>query len=201
MDDAGGDGRVALGTLELALCLHPNKVTIETVKTAAQTRLPGYDKKGEMHYNVISAFIKSMRGSDVRATLYYLARMLDAGEDPKFIARRMLIFASEDIGLAGNGALQLALNAFQAVERVGMPESSYNLFHVATALAKSAKSREVTDLMHEAQSLAKTYPDAAVPLHLRNAPTKLMKDLGYGKDYKWEAEHVPEKGFLPEDVR
>lgn len=126
---SGGDARVALGNLELALGL-AKKVTIETVKTAAQKRVPGYDKKGDMHYNVISAFIKSMRGSNVDATLYYLARMLDAGEDPKFVARRMVIFASEDIGLAGNGALGLALNAFQAVERVGMPESSYILFHV-----------------------------------------------------------------------
>ena len=196
---AGGDARVALGNLELALNLS-KKVSIETVKTAAQKRVPGYDKKGEMHYNVISAFIKSMRGSNVDATLYYLARMIDAGEDPKFIARRMVIFASEDIGLAGNGALGLALNAFQAVERVGMPESSYILFHVATALAKSEKSRQTTDAMHRAQQLAKQYPDAPVPLHLRNAPTKLMKDLGYAKDYKWEADFKHGKGFLPDEL-
>lgn len=197
---AGGDARVALGNLELALNLS-KKITIETVKTAAQKRVPGYDKKGEMHYNVISAFIKSMRGSNVDATLYYLARMIDAGEDPKFIARRMVIFASEDIGLAGNGALGLALNAFQAVERVGIPESSYILFHVATALAKSEKSRQTTDAMHRAQQLAKRYPDAPVPLHLRNAPTKLMKDLGYAKDYKWEADFKHGKGFLPDDLK
>lgn len=196
---SGGDARVALGNLELALSLN-KKVTIDTVKTAAQKRLPGYDKKGDMHYNVISAFIKSMRGSNVDATLYYLARMIDAGEDPKFIARRMLIFASEDIGLAGNGALGLALNAFQAVERIGMPESSYILFHVATALAKSEKSRHTTDAMHRAQQLAKRYPDAPVPLHLRNAPTKLMKDLGYAKDYKWEADFKHGKGFLPDEL-
>tara|TARA_Y100001949_G_scaffold176284_1_gene188785 strand:- start:436 stop:1581 length:1146 start_codon:yes stop_codon:yes gene_type:complete len=197
---SGGDARVALGNLELALGL-AKKVTIETVKTAAQKRLPGYDKKGEMHYNVISAFIKSMRGSNVDATLYYLARMLDAGEDPKFVARRMVIFASEDIGLAGNGALGLALNAFQAVERVGMPESSYILFHVATALAKSEKSRQTTDAMHRAQQLAKQYTEAPVPLHLRNAPTKLMKDLGYAKDYKWEADFKHGKGFLPDELK
>lgn len=197
---SGGDARVALGNLELALGMS-KKVTIETVKTAAQKRLPGYDKKGEMHYNVISAFIKSMRGSNVDATLYYLARMIDAGEDPKFIARRMVIFASEDIGLAGNGALGLALNAFQAVERIGMPESSYILFHVATALAKSEKSRATTDAMNRAQSLAKNYPDAPVPLHLRNAPTKLMKDLGYAKDYKWEADFKHGKGFLPDEIK
>lgn len=197
---SGGDARVALGNLELALNLS-KKVTVETVKTAAQKRLPGYDKKGEMHYNVISAFIKSMRGSNVDATLYYLARMIDAGEDPKFIARRMVIFASEDIGLAGNGALGLALNAFQAVERIGMPESSYILFHVATALAKAEKSRSTTDAMHRAQALAKRYNDAPVPLHLRNAPTKLMKDLGYAKDYKWEADFKHSKGFLPDELK
>lgn len=196
---SGGDARVALGNLELALQLSKT-VSIETVKTAAQKRLPGYDKKGDMHYNVISAFIKSMRGSDVDATLYYLARMLDAGEDPKFVARRMVIFASEDIGLAGNGALGLALNAFQAVERVGMPESSYILFHVASALAKSEKSRRTTDAMHRAQALAKQYSDAPVPLHLRNAPTSLMKNLGYAKDYKWEANFHHEKGFLPDEI-
>lgn len=197
---SGGDARVALGNLELALGMK-KKVTAETIKVAAQKRVPGYDKKGEMHYNVISAFIKSMRGSDVDATLYYLARMIDAGEDPKFIARRMVIFASEDIGLAGNGALGLALNAFQAVERVGMPESSYILFHVASALAKSEKSRQTTEAMGRAQSLAKRYPDSPVPVHLRNAPTKLMKDLGYGKDYKWEADFKHAKGFLPDDLK
>lgn len=197
---SGGDARVALGNLELSLSMN-KKVTPDIVKVAAQKRVPGYDKKGEMHYNVISAFIKSMRGSNVDATLYYLARMIDAGEDPKFIARRMVIFASEDIGLAGNGALGLALNAFQAVERVGMPESSYILFHVATALAKSEKSRQTTDAMHRAQSLAKRYQDAAVPLHLRNAETKLMKDLGYAKDYEWKADFKHKNGFLPDELK
>ncbi len=196
---SGGDARVALGNLELSLNIS-KKITIETVKTAAQKRLPGYDKKGDMHYNVISAFIKSMRGSNVDATLYYLARMIDAGEDPKFIARRMVIFASEDVGLAGNGALGLALNAFQAVERIGMPESSYILFHVATALAKSEKSRKTTDAMHRAQELAQQYSDAPVPLHLRNAPTKLMKDMGYAKEYQWEADFKHAKGFLPDEL-
>ena len=197
---SGGDARVALGNLELSLSMG-KKVTPEIVKVAAQKRVPGYDKKGEMHYNVISAFIKSMRGSNVDATLYYLARMIDAGEDPKFIARRMVIFASEDIGLAGNGALGLALNAFQAVERVGMPESNYILFHVATALAKSEKSRHTTDAMHRAQSLAKRYQDAPVPLHLRNAETKLMKDLGYAKDYEWKANFKHKNGFLPDELK
>ncbi len=196
---SGGDARIALGNLELALSMG-EKLTPDIVRVAAGKRVPGYDKKGEMHYNVISAFIKSMRGSNVDATLYYLARMIDAGEDPKFIARRMIIFASEDIGLAGNGALQLALNAFQAVERVGMPESNYILFHVATALAKSKKSRATSDAMYQATALAKQFPDSPVPLHLRNAPTRLMKDLGYGKDYKREADFKHNKGFLPDDL-
>ncbi len=197
---SGGDARVALGNLELALSMNEPKVTPEVVKVAAQKRVPGYDKKGDMHYDVVSAFIKSMRGSDVEASLYYLTRMLDAGEDPKFIARRMIIFASEDIGLAGNGALALATATFQAVERVGMPESSYILYHCATALARSPKSRETTDLMHEAQELAKQYPDAQVPLHLRNASTKLMKDLGYAEDYEWKADFKHKKGFLPGEI-
>ena len=197
---SGGDARVALGNLELSLGMG-EKVTPEIVKVAAQKRVPGYDKKGEMHYNVISAFIKSMRGSNVDATLYYLARMIDAGEDPKFIARRMMIFASEDIGLAGNGALSLATAAFQAVERIGMPESNYILFHTATALAKSEKSRKVTGAMYKAQELAKKYPDSPVPLHLRNAPTKLMKDLGYNQNYKWNANFQHEKGFLPDELK
>ncbi|HEY8885979.1 MAG TPA: replication-associated recombination protein A [Candidatus Microsaccharimonas sp.] len=200
---SGGDARVALGNLELALGMvgSGKKVTVDVVKMAAQKRLPGYDKKGDMHYNVISAFIKSMRGSNVDATLYYLARMIDAGEDPKFIARRMVIFASEDIGLAGNGALGLALNAFQAVERIGMPESGYILFHVATALAKSEKSRQATEAMGRATALAKQYSEAPVPLWLRNAPTKLMKDLDYGKGYKWQADFQPDKGFLPDELK
>jgi putative ATPase len=197
---AGGDARVALGNLELALSFG-EKVTPQIVKSAAQKKLPGYDKKGDMHYDVVSAFIKSMRGSDVKATLYYLSRMIQAGEDPKFIARRMIVFASEDIGLAGNGALSLAVAAFDAVERVGLPEAKYNLFHAATALARSEKSREVTDLMHEAEALAEKYPDSPVPLHVRNAPTRLMKDLGYSKGYKWKADFKPDKGFLPEDLK
>lgn len=197
---SAGDARVALSNLELALQLS-SKVSIETIRTAAQKRLPGYDKGGEYHYNLISAFIKSMRGSDVTATLYYLARMIDAGEDPKFIARRMVIFASEDIGLAGNGALALATATFQAIERIGLPEGQYSLFHCATALAKSEKSRAVSDAMYKAIQAAKDYPDAPVPLHLRNAPTKLMKDLGYQSGTKWEADFKHPKGFLPEELK
>jgi putative ATPase len=197
---SGGDARLALGNLEVALKF-ARKVTVETVKTAAQKRIPGYDKKGDMHYDVISAFIKSMRGSDVDASLYYLARMLQAGEDPKFIARRMVIFASEDIGLAGNGALALAVATFQAVERIGMPEAQYNLFHCATALARSEKSRESSELMYAALELAKRAPDAPVPLHIRNAPTNLMKDLGYGKGYEWQADFKHPEGFLPKEAK
>lgn len=197
---SGGDARLALGNLEVALGLS-DKVTKETVVTAAQKRVPGYDKKGDMHYDVISAFIKSLRGSDVTAALYYMSRMIQAGEDPKFIARRMVIFASEDIGLAGNGALALAVATFQAVERIGMPEAQYNLFHCATALARSDKSREISDLMYASLDLAKHFPDSPVPLHIRNAPTKLMGDLGYSKGYKWEADFKHAKGFLPDDVK
>lgn len=196
---SGGDARVALGNLELALSFG-EKVTTDVVKAAAQKKVPGYDKKGDMHYDVISAFIKSMRGSDVQAALYYLSRMIDAGEDPKFIARRMVIFASEDVGLAGNGALSLAVATFQAVERVGLPEAAYNLYHCATALARSQKSREVTDLMYQAKDLAKKHPDAPVPLHVRNAPTQLMKEAGYSKGYQWQAGFKPSQGFLPREI-
>lgn len=198
---SGGDARVALGNLELALQLTNGKVTVEAVKTAAQRRLPGYDKQGEYHYNLISAFIKSMRGSAPDATLYYLARMLDAGEDPKFIARRMVIFASEDIGLAAPAALNQAVSTFQAVERIGMPECSYNLYQCALVMAKSPKSRTVANAMFAANKAAKDYPDAPVPLHLRNAPTKLMKDLGYQKDYQWKANFKHKDGFLPKELK
>lgn len=199
---SGGDARVALGNLELAVQLADGKpITQQVVETAAQSRMPGYDKKGEYHYNVISAFIKSMRGSDANAALYYLARMLQAGEDPKFIARRMVIFASEDIGMAAPAALNIAISAFLAVERIGLPEAQYNLFHCATVMAKAPKSREIADAMGAALSTAKEYPDLPVPVQLRNAPTKLMKDLGYGKGTKWEAGFKHPKGFLPDELK
>lgn len=197
---SGGDARVALGNLELAMQLTTGTITAEIVETAAQRRLPGYDKKGETHYNIISAFIKSMRGSDANATLYYLARMLQAGEDPKFVARRMVIFASEDVGVAASPALNLAVATFQAVERIGMPECQYNLFHCALVLAKCQKSRTVADAMSKAVDAAKNYPDLPVPLHLRNAPTKLMKDLGYQKGTKWKAGFKHPEGFLPPEL-
>ena len=197
---SGGDARSALGDLELALSL-ANKVDDKVVLEAAGRKMPGYDKKGDKHYDTISAFIKSMRGSDVDATLYYLARMVEAGEDPKFIARRMVIFASEDIGLAGNGALSLATACFQAVERVGMPESGLILAHCAVALAKSKKSRATTDAWFAALDLARKTPGEPVPVWLRNAPTKLMKDLGYGKGQKWEAGFHLDKNYLPDSIK
>ena len=198
---SGGDARVALGNLELAMQLAGKKtISTQVVETAAQKRVPGYDKNGENHYNLISAFIKSMRGSDATAALYYMARILQGGEDPKFIARRMVIFASEDVGLAAPAALNLAVATFQAVERIGMPECQYNLFHCAAVLAKTKKSREVANAMHAAQSTARQHPDLPVPLHLRNAPTKLMKDLGYQKGYKWEANFQHDAGFLPTEI-
>ena len=197
---SGGDARSALGDLELALSL-AEKVDDKIVLEAAGRKMPGYDKKGDKHYDTISAFIKSMRGSDVDATLYYLARMVQAGEDPKFIARRMVIFASEDIGLAGNGALSLATACFQAVERVGMPESGLMLAHTAVALAKSKKSRATTDAWYKALDLARKSPNEPVPIWLRNAPTKLMKDLGYGKGQKWEAGFHLDKNYLPDSIK
>lgn len=198
---AGGDARIALGNLELAIQLTKGTITKEIIESAAQARIPGYDKAGENHYNIISAFIKSMRGSDASAALYYMARMLQAGEDPKFIARRMVIFVSEDIGLAAPAALNLAVSTFAAVERIGMPECQYNLFHCAAVMAKAPKSREVAEAMNQALAAARDFPDLPVPIHLRNAPTKLMKDLGYGKDYKWQADFKHEAGFLPSELK
>jgi putative ATPase len=198
---SSGDARVALGNLELALQLSKDVLTPEIIQTAAQKRVPGYDKAGDNHYNIISAFIKSMRGSDTTATLYYLARMLQAGEDPKFVARRMVIFASEDIGIAAPAALNLAIATFHAVERIGMPECQYGLFHCATVLAKCEKSRVVADAMSKALAAAREYPDLPVPLHLRNAPTKLMKELGYGKGTKWKANFQHPEGFLPDELK
>lgn len=197
---SGGDARSALGDLELALSLS-SEVTRGIVIEAAGKKLPGYDKKGDNHYNTISAFIKSMRGSDVDAALYYLARMIKAGEDPKFIARRMVIFASEDIGLVGNGALSLATACFQAVERVGMPESGLILAHATVALALSKKSRATTDAWYKALDLAEKTMHEPVPTWLRNAPTKLMQDLGFGEGQKWEAGFHLDKNYLPDSIK
>ncbi|MBR6532502.1 replication-associated recombination protein A [Candidatus Saccharibacteria bacterium] len=197
---SGGDARSALGDLELSLSLS-DKIDRDVVKEAAGRKLPGYDKKGDNHYDTISAFIKSMRGSDVDAALYYLARMVEAGEDPKFIARRMVIFASEDIGLAGNGALSLATACFQAVERVGMPEAGLILAHTVIALAKSKKNRDSANAWYKAQDLARKTMGEPVPVWLRNAPTKLMKDLGYGKGQKWESGFHLDKNYLPDSIK
>ena len=197
---SGGDARSALGDLELALSL-ADKVDEKIVIEAAGKKMPGYDKKGDNHYDTISAFIKSMRGSDTDAALYYLARMVEAGEDPKFIARRMVIFASEDIGLAGNGALSLATACFQAVERVGMPESGLILAHTCIALSKSKKSRDSADAWYKALDLARKTRGEPVPIWLRNAPTKLMKDLGYGKGQKWETGFHLDRNYLPDSIK
>ncbi|MBQ6593775.1 replication-associated recombination protein A [Candidatus Saccharibacteria bacterium] len=197
---SGGDARSALGDLELAISLSDH-ITRDIVIEAAGRKMPGYDKKGDNHYDTISAFIKSMRGSDTDAALYYLARMVEAGEDPKFIARRMVIFASEDIGLAGNGALSLATACFQAVERVGMPESGLILAHTCVALSKSRKNRDSADAWYAALDLARKTPNEPVPVWLRNAPTKLMRDLGYGKGQKWESGFHLDKNYLPDSIK
>ena len=197
---SAGDGRTLLNGLETAASLAKRKISKAHVEQAMQQVSLKYDKQGEEHYNVISAFIKSLRGSHTDAALFYLQRMLQAGEDPKFIARRMVIFASEDIGMAAPYALTLAVACFQAVERVGLPEGEYALAHTAIALAESPKSRAVANALSASRQAAKEFPTAQVPLHLRNAPTKLMKDLGYGNDYEWKADFKPDKGFLPREL-
>lgn len=197
---SGGDARSALGDLELSLNL-AEKVDRQVVETAVGQKMPLYDKSGDYHYGNISAFTKSMRGSDVDATLYYLARMVESGEDPKFIARRMVIFASEDIGLAGNGALNLAVSCFQAIERVGMPEGEIILSHVAVVLARAKKNRDSYDAWARAKQAAHRTMGSPVPTWLRNAPTKLMKDLGFGKGQKWEAGFHLDRSYLPDDLQ
>ena len=200
---AHGDARYALGALEMAedLVGDSDTITTEVIEQAIGQKLPRYDKKGDGHYDIISAFIKSMRGSDERAALYYLARMIQAGEDPKFIARRMVIFASEDIGLAGNGALGLALNAFMAIERVGLPEGGIILSHVTVALCRAKKSRESYDEWMAASRLAEQFPDSPIPLSIRNGVTKLMRNLGYGEGYKWQAGYHQPGSYLPDDAQ
>ena len=141
-----------------------------------------------------------MRGSDAEAACFYLAKMLKSGEDPKFIARRMIIFASEDIGLAGNGAITLANSTFDAVEKIGMPEAKYVLFHCAIALSKSKKSRESTEIMYRSYELVEKFPNTQVPIHLRNSTSKITKELGYTEGYEWRAGFKHEKGFLPQEI-
>ena len=198
---SSGDARNALGNLELILNFEKNNITPEVIKNSIENSTLIYDKDGDSHYDTISAFIKSMRASDVDATGYYLAKMLNAGEDPKYIARRMIIFASEDIGLAGNGALGLANSAFDAVEKIGMPEAKYILFHTAIALAKSKKSREATGIMLQSYNLAKKAPNAPIPLHLRNSTSKITKELGYNKGYQWTTGFKHPEDNLPKEVR
>jgi putative ATPase len=196
---AAGDGRVALNGLEASANI-TDVVTPEVVKQAMQKTSLRYDKGGEFHYNLISAYIKSMRGSAPDAALFYLARMLEAGEDPKFVARRLVIFASEDIGMADNGMLPLAVSVFQAIERIGMPEGRIILGHATIAMCQAPKSRSAYDGISNAQRAVRDHPAAEPPLHLRNAPTKLMKELGYGKDTKWAAGFEHPKGFMPEGL-
>ncbi len=202
---SGGDARIMLNALEIAATSYKtNKITPDIIKQVFQTKSAGlYDKKAEEHYNIISAFIKSMRGSDADAALYYMARMLENGEDPKFIARRMIIFAAEDIGMADRGALIQADEAFEAVNKIGMPEAQLILAYVVIYLAKAPKSRAVANALSKAKEAVYEFPNEPVPLHLRNAPTKLMKNLGYAKDYKWSEKYVgPSKNlpFLPKKL-
>ena len=207
---SGGDARRILNLLELVVNqqshLPEGKIIItdEMVMNAAQQKTALYDKKGEQHYDIISAFIKSMRGSDPNGAVYWLARMIEGGEDVKFIARRMVIFASEDIGNANPTALVLATNTFQAVNLIGYPESRIILSQCVTYLASSAKSNASYEAINIAQSLVKQHGDLPVPLPIRNAPTKLMKNLNYGKDYKYAhsfENNFVEMDFLPDEIK
>ncbi len=178
---ANGDARQAITMIENTTRLY-DTITLETLKETLQSKFLRYDKKGEEHYNVISAFIKSMRASRPDAAMYYLARMIESGEDPKFIARRMVIFASEDIGLAQPTAIVVANAVFRAVETIGYPECTHNLAHGVAYLANAAKDRSATNAIAIAMDDAKKFGNLPVPMKIRNAPTKLMKNLGYGKD-------------------
>ncbi len=191
---AQGDARQALTVLDNTQELY-GTITLESLKETVQSKHLRYDKKGEEHYNTISAFIKSMRASQVDAALYYLARMVDAGEDPKFIARRMVIFASEDIGLAQPTALVVANEVFRACEIIGYPECQINLAHGVAYLAQCKKDRSAHDAYFVALDDVKKLGNLSIPLNLRNAPTKLMKEVGYGKGYEMydDASYLPEK--------
>lgn len=195
---SGGDGRKILNLLELIFNTTSKKdivITNDLVKKIVIQNISQYDKNGELHYDIISAFIKSIRGSDPNAAVYYLARMIAGGEDPKFIARRMVILASEDIGNANPNALLLATTTFQAVQLIGWPESRIILSQCATYLASSPKSNAAYEAINTAQSVVKKTGDLPVPLEIRNAPTGLMKDLDYGKNYKYA--HSYENNFVP----
>ncbi|OGY17245.1 MAG: AAA family ATPase [Candidatus Chisholmbacteria bacterium RIFCSPHIGHO2_01_FULL_48_12] len=180
---SNGDARQALNLLEATFRLY-KKITLDNLKTALQSKFLRFDRAGEEHYNTISALIKSMRASNVDAALYYLARLVNAGEDPLFIARRLVIFASEDVGMAQPTALVVANETFRACETIGYPECQINLAHCVVYLAKAAKDRSSYDAYFRALDDVKTHGNLPIPLNLRNAPTKLMKDLGYGKGYQ-----------------
>jgi putative ATPase len=204
---SGGDARKLLNVIELVVNASDTSTEIvinnQMVTEKLQQNLALYDKNGEQHYDIISAFIKSIRGSDPNAAVYWLARMVEGGEDPKFIARRLLILAAEDIGLANPNALLLATSCFQAVSMVGWPESRIILSETALYLATSPKSNSAIAAIDTAQQIVRQTGNLPVPLHIRNAPTSLMKDLGYGKDYKYAhsfAGNFAEQEFLPDDI-
>jgi putative ATPase len=203
---SGGDARKLLNILELVVNSfdsEPVTITNKTVEEVLQNNLAVYDKQGEMHYDIISAFIKSIRGSDPNAAVYWLARMLQGGEDVKFIARRLIILASEDIGLANPNALLMANTCFDAVNKIGMPESRIILSECVVYLATSPKSNSAYSAINSAINEVKQSGDLPVPLHLRNAPTKLMKNLGYAKNYKYSHSYegnFAEQEFLPEKL-
>ena len=203
---SGGDGRKLLNALEIIVNFKGGKqvtVTNKLVEEAVQDKLAMFDKGGEQHYDIISAFIKSIRGSDPNAAVYYLARMIEGGEDPKFIARRLIISASEDIGMANPNALLLANTGFDAVNNVGYPECRIILSQITVYLATSPKSNASYVAINQAQASVKNTGDLSIPLSLRNAPTKLMKELDYGKGYKYShdfANNFAEQEFLPEKI-
>ncbi|MCO6146961.1 replication-associated recombination protein A [Flavobacterium sp. NRK1] len=204
---SGGDGRKLLNIFELVINASEGdsvEITNEKVMQLAQKNTVLYDKTGEQHYDIISAFIKSMRGSDPNGAVYWLARMIEGGEDLKFIARRMLILASEDIGNANPTALIMANNTFQAVSTIGYPESRILLSQCAIYLATSPKSNASYMAIGKAQQIVKQTGDLPVPLHLRNAPTKLMKELGYGEEYKYAHDYdnnFADQEFLPDEIK
>jgi len=198
---ANGDARKALGILESAVEAG-GKLTPQLIKDIINKPNLLYDKSGDEHYNLISALHKSLRGGNADASIYYLARMIEAGEDPLYIARRLVRFASEDIGLANNSALMLAASTYTACEKTGLPECAVNLAHCVAYLAKSPKSVAVYFAYGEARGEVESSGNLPVPVHLRNAPTKLMKDLGYGKDYKYTPlEDDSQQEYLPEKLK
>lgn len=202
---SGGDGRKMLNTLELVAgnVKNDEPITNEMVEQLLRNRPAMYDKTGEQHYDIISAMIKSIRGSDPNAGVYWLARMIEGGEDPDFIARRLLILASEDIGMANPNALLLANSTFDAVKKIGWPESKILLSQCVVYLATSPKSNASYEAIGKAQKLVKETGDLPVPLHIRNAPTKLMKELGYGADYKYSHSYegnFKDQEYLPKEI-